>query len=151
MTPHFQRLLVIGLVAAGLRLSAQAPTTQPPAPPQPRYGAATSAVVVDVVARDKKGPVIDLTQADFEVFEDGKPQQIATFERRAPDALLTRVGGEAATGVGAREAAMPPVVVALAWDRLTPEGRALATRRRKASCRRASRTSWSACSSSIRR
>ncbi len=126
MTPHLQRLLVIGLVAAGLRLSAQAPTTQPPAPPQPRYGTATSAVVVDVVARDKKGPVIDLTQADFEVFEDGKPQQIATFERRAPDALLTRVGGEAATGVGTREVAMPPVVVALAWDRLTPEGRALA-------------------------
>jgi VWFA-related protein len=128
MTPHFQRLLVIGLVAAGLRLSAQAPTAQPPAPSQPRYGTATSAVVVDVVARDKKGPVIDLTQADFEVFEDGKPQQIATFERRTPDALLTRVGGEAATSVGTREAAMPPVVVALAWDRLTPEGRALATR-----------------------
>ena len=89
---------------------------------------ATSAVVVDVVARDKKGPVIDLTQADFEVYEDGKLQQIVTFERRAPDALLTRVGGESATGVGTREAAMPPVVVALAWDRLTPEGRVLANK-----------------------
>ena len=83
---------------------------------------------MDVVARDKKGPVIDLTQADFEVYEDGKLQQIATFERRAPDALLTRVGGEAATGVGTREAAMPPVVVALAWDRLSPEGRVLANK-----------------------
>ncbi len=114
-------LSVLGLTLAGIGLSAQ----QPP-PSQPRYEAATSAVVVDVVARDKRGPVMDLTQADFEVFEDGKPQQIATFERRAPDALLTRVGGESAIGAGGREAAMPPVVVALAWDRLTPEGRVLA-------------------------
>ncbi len=124
MTPHF-RLLVIGVAAAGIRLSAQAPTA-PPAPSQQRFDAATSAVVVDVVARDKKGPVMDLTQADFEVFEDGTPQQIVTFERRAPDALMTRVGGESAVSAGARQAAMPPVVVALAWDRLTPEGRALA-------------------------
>ena len=114
-------LSLIGLALAGIGLSAQ----QPP-PSQPRYEAATSAVVVDVVARDKRGPVMDLTQADFEVFEDGKLQQIATFERRAPDALLTRVGGESAIGAGGREAAMPPVVVALAWDRLTPEGRVLA-------------------------
>jgi VWFA-related protein len=110
-------------MVAGLGLSAQ----QAP-PSQPRYESATSAVVVDVVARDKRGPVMDLTQADFEVFEDGKPQQIVTFERRTPDALQTRVGGESAVGAGARAAAMPPVVVALAWDRLTPEGRVLANK-----------------------
>ena len=120
--PH---LSVLALVATGISLSAQQPAPQP-SQPQPRFEATASAVVVDVVARDKKGPVTDLTQAEFEVFEDGKPQQIVTFERRAPTALQTSVAGESATSVGAREAAMPPVVVALAWDRLTPEGRVLA-------------------------
>ena len=125
MTPHIRRALVIGLVAAGIRLSAQA-TPQS----QPRVATGTSAVVVDVVARDKKGPVIDLAKADFEVYEDGKLQQILTFERRAPDALLTRVSGESSpsVGVGAGEVAMAPVVVALAWDRLSPEGRVLANK-----------------------
>jgi VWFA-related protein len=74
--------------------------------------------------------VLDLTQADFEVLEDGKPQQIATFERRSPEALLTKVEGagaapSSAVDAGARSAALPPVVVALAWDRMTPEGRVL--------------------------
>lgn len=124
MTPHLRRLFAILLLAAGVRVAAQAPASS--GQTQPRYGTATSAVVVDVVARDKKGPVMDLTRADFEVFEDGKPQEIATFERRAPDALMTKVGGESAISAGGTGVAVPPVVVALAWDRLSPEGRALA-------------------------
>ena len=108
------------LVAASVGLSAQQPPAQPP-----KYETATSAVVVDLVARDKRGPVLDLTQADFEVLEDGTPQVISTFERRSPEALLTKVGGEAAVGTGGRSAATAPVVVALAWDRMTPEGRVL--------------------------
>lgn len=101
---------------------------QPAQPSQPaRYETATSAVVVDVVARDRRGPVTNLTQADFEVYEDGKLQQIATFERRAPDALATTVQGVPSVGTGSADAAAgPPVVVALAWDRLTPEARVLA-------------------------
>ena len=39
-----------------------------------------TAVLVDVVVRDKRGqPVRDLTQADFEVLEDGVPQTIGSF------------------------------------------------------------------------
>ena len=152
MTPHLRRALADWTGRGRPPPVGAAPTRRSRQRSPPRYGTATSAVVVDVVARDKKGPVIDLTQADFEVFEDGKLQQIATFERRAPDALLTRVGGEAATGVGTREAAMPPVVVALAWDRLTPEGRALANKAAQSFvCDAPEPTSWSACSSSIRR
>ena len=107
------------ILATAATLSAQ----QPAAPP--KYETATSAVVVDLVARDKRGPVLDLTQADFEVLEDGKPQQIATFERRSPEALLTKVEGQAAVSAGGRSATTAPVVVALAWDRMTPEGRVL--------------------------
>jgi VWFA-related protein len=122
MTQTRARLAVTALLGgAVVSLSARQPPAQPP-----KYQTATSAVVVDVVARDRRGPVVDLTQADFEVFEDGRPQEIATFERRVPEALLTKVGGEAAVGTGARGAAMPRVVVALAWDRLSQEGRALA-------------------------
>jgi VWFA-related protein len=117
------RIVLCALIAAGASASAQ----QPAQPERPaRYETATSAVVVDVVARDRKGPVTDLTQADFEVYEDGTLQQVATFERRAPDALATAVHG-VPSGSGAPGASTaPPVVVALAWDRLTPEARALA-------------------------
>ncbi len=114
-------LLTLGLIASGIGIAAQ-PPKQPPA----RFETATSAVVVDVIARDKKGPVTDLTQADFEVFEDGKVQQVVTFERRTPDALATAVRGVPSVESAAGAQAAPPVVVALAWDRLTPEGRALA-------------------------
>ncbi len=118
--PRALALLTLGLTATAIV------SAQPPAQTPPRFETATSAVVVDVIARDKKGPVTDLTQADFEVFEDGKPQQVITFERRTPDALSTAVRGVPSVGSGTADGVPPPVVVALAWDRMTPEGRALA-------------------------
>jgi VWFA-related protein len=117
------RIVLCALVAAGASASAQ----QPAQPERPaRFETATSAVVVDIVARDRKGPVTDLTQADFEVYEDGTLQQIATFERRAPDALATAVHGVPSVSGAPGASTAPPVVVALAWDRMTPEARALA-------------------------
>jgi hypothetical protein len=39
---------------------------------------------VDVIVSDKKpAPVVDLTQADFELLEDGKPQKIRRVPPRA--------------------------------------------------------------------
>ncbi|MFO7694356.1 MAG: VWA domain-containing protein [Vicinamibacterales bacterium] len=79
-----------GIVAAG-----QQPPPTPPAgaggapqgqvqDPQQRppvFRAGVSAVRVDVIVTDKDGnPVSDLTQADFEVSEDGKPQVIDLFK-----------------------------------------------------------------------
>jgi VWFA-related protein len=56
------------------------------------YTAATTAILVDVVVRDRKGrPVTDLSAADFEVAEDGVLQKVDTFTR------VTRGGG---IGVG---------------------------------------------------
>lgn len=121
MTRATVRIVSLAIIAASATLQGQQTPAQ-----APKFETAATAIVVDVVVRDRRGPVVDLTQADFEVFEDGTPQQIATFERRVPDALLTKVGGDAAVGTGGRAAAMPPVVVALAWDRLSPEGRLLA-------------------------
>ncbi|HVG86833.1 MAG TPA: VWA domain-containing protein [Vicinamibacterales bacterium] len=64
---------------------AQTPAS-PPSPAdaaagQPVFRAGINFVRVDVIVTDKQGnPLTDLTQADFEVFEDGKPQTVETFK-----------------------------------------------------------------------
>jgi VWFA-related protein len=67
----------------------QPPPAQPPAAAQPSgdqqpplFRAGVNFVRVDVIVSDKSGnPVGDLSQADFEVTEAGKPQTIQTFKR----------------------------------------------------------------------
>ncbi len=61
-------LFAMSVLLATARVSAQQPA-------EPRFTASTTAVVVDVVVRDKqKRPVAGLTADDFTVFEDGKRQ-----------------------------------------------------------------------------
>jgi VWFA-related protein len=138
--PTLLRLISLGLisgfclVAAGApaRLGAQAPAAPPAARVQETQKAEITAVVVDVVVRDGKGqPVTDLSQADFTVDEDGVPQDIGSFRvvTAGPGGVFA---GEAAPR-GAPGAAPPapakaapePAVVALVFDRLTPDGRSL--------------------------
>src|SRR5882724_328970 len=53
----------------------------------------TELVLVNVVARDKKGnPVRDLKQTDFSLYEDGKKQQISTFDFEDVDHLPMTAG-----------------------------------------------------------
>ena len=50
--------------------------------PQPTFRVQVELVQVDVIATDPQGRFVDdLQKADFEVLEDGKPQEVATFER----------------------------------------------------------------------
>ncbi|HVZ22431.1 MAG TPA: hypothetical protein VG871_15265, partial [Vicinamibacterales bacterium] len=50
------------------------------AAPQPVFRTATNLVLVDVVVRDRKGAIVTgLTKDDFQLTEDGRPQQILTF------------------------------------------------------------------------
>ena len=80
----------------------QAPAAQqgqPPAqqgqPQQPTFRAGVNFVRVDVIVSGRNDePVADLTQADFEVTEDGKPQAIETF--RFVSVSGTTAPGEAA-------------------------------------------------------
>jgi VWFA-related protein len=52
----------------------------PPADGQPIFRAGINFVRVDVIVTDRSGnPVTDLTQDDFEIAEDGKPQTVETF------------------------------------------------------------------------
>jgi len=77
---------IYGLTAL-LVLSAagQQQPAQPPALPRPAgratFTANANLVIVDVTVKDKSGKAIDsLTQNDFTVLEDGKPQKISVFE-----------------------------------------------------------------------
>jgi VWFA-related protein len=68
------------------------PAAQGDTPQQPTFRAGVNFVRVDVIVNDgKKQPVTDLTQADFEVLEDGKPQTIEQFR-------LVRVDGNPRPG-----------------------------------------------------
>ncbi len=52
------------------------------APQQPVFRAGINFVRVDIIVTDDDGnPVTDLTIDDFEIFEDGEPQTIETFEQ----------------------------------------------------------------------
>ncbi len=138
---------IVTLVAAVLlmqqpRAQAPQPDEQPPGTAA-RFATAAQAVLVDVVVRDRRGrPVTDLTDADFTVSENGTPQTILSFERRllagqAVESAIRPIRGgtdkgnnPTAAGTEAASGGVPSVV-ALAFDRLTPEGRDLAHRAAK--------------------
>jgi VWFA-related protein len=106
---------------------------QPPAQRADRaLSESVTAVLVDVVVRDKRGqPVRDLTAADFELLEDGVPQAIGSFTAFAPTSAPSTPAIAAAPPASGVAAPSPPVnagpaVTALVFDRLTPEARVLA-------------------------
>jgi VWFA-related protein len=69
-------LTLIALTAAGQQVQVQQPTGT-----IPTFTGGTNLVVVDVTVRDKAGKLIEgLTQKDFTLLEDGKPQTIKVFE-----------------------------------------------------------------------
>ena len=83
--------LLIAASATGiLALQAQTTTPEPgaesaPPPSRPAFTVNARLVVLDVVVTDKAGiPVDDLTEKEFQIFEDGKQQRIRSLE--APSA-----------------------------------------------------------------
>src|SRR5205085_10009759 len=74
---------------------------QQPTQPQYRMHVTSELVLVNVVVRDRKGNLVrDLKKEDFSVAEDGKRQDISTFDFENVDALAT-TGGADATVTGA--------------------------------------------------
>jgi len=54
---------------------------QEPAPQQPVFRTGINFVRVDAIVTDSRGnPIVDLSEDDFEVFEDGQPQTIESFK-----------------------------------------------------------------------
>ena len=125
------------LVSAALVALSIAPRAQPPS--RPTFGAATSAVVVDVVVRDRQGrPITDLAIADFEIYEDGVAQAIGALSMVAPEVpgvtgekrRVYNTGISEATAAGAvdrtkSEGDAPPghTIVAILFEGLSPENR----------------------------
>src|SRR5262245_19930589 len=76
MRLHAAALLVL-LTPAALRAGAQ----QQPSPLYtPIFRSAVDAIELDASVVDAQGnPVTDLTENDFEILEDGQPQEISSF------------------------------------------------------------------------
>jgi VWFA-related protein len=93
---------------------------QQASPPQsaPAIRATTELVLVNVVARDKKGNLVrSLKREDFTVLEDGQKQQVASFDFENIDELAlavpttsTATGTEAAPAAGAPSADTTPAM-----------------------------------------
>ena len=67
--------------AAPAQPQADQPPDQPAADQQPVFRTGINFVRVDVIVSAKDGqPVANLSEKDFQVFEDGKPQSLATFK-----------------------------------------------------------------------
>ena len=124
--------LAIGMLTI---VSAQQPPVQRA---QTTVQSGATAVLVDVVVRDKKGePVRDLRQGEIQVFEEGVPQTVASFAPmfdgpgNASTASASAAPLASSTAPVPSIATAPPVdpgatVTALVFDRLTPEARRLA-------------------------
>src|SRR5215472_14745029 len=93
---------------AGLLFETAPPSTAQQAPQMPaapsRISVTTELVLVNVLARDKKGNLIrDLKKEDFTLLEDGKKQEISTFDFENVDAPLTAGPAEATVSGSAPE------------------------------------------------
>ena len=117
-------------------IHAQQPATADPTATAETFASATTGVLVDVVVRDQRGrPVTDLDATDFELYENGVRQKIAALsavvpgrtpdpDRREATALTVPAPDTGAVATPNRT----PSVAALVFDRLSPQGRALAHR-----------------------
>jgi VWFA-related protein len=90
--PIRRAAIVAALLLAGAGTVSVRSQSPPAARADQAYTSAATAILVDVVVRDRRGhPVTDLTADDFEVYEDGVNQKVDTFTR------VSRGGG---IGVG---------------------------------------------------
>ena len=133
---------VIICAAVGIAQENARPTQQP-APPQQdieKVVVGTNEVLLDAIVRDKKGRAIkDLQPTDFEVFEDGVRQEVKSFrlvsrpsvstpnEQTSTDKKNEGAGRLSNIESSARAAGLNHIgTIAMVFDRLSPEARALA-------------------------
>src|SRR6266403_1116431 len=94
--------------AAGLLLQAGAPSmAQQTGQAESRIQVTSELVLVNVVAHDKKGNLVrDLKKGDFTLFEDGKKQEISTFDFENVDDLAAAGAAEATVSGAAEQGAL---------------------------------------------
>lgn len=88
---------VVWIGSIGALATEQAPVATPP--PVGTFPVAVEQVIVDVVVADRRGvPVSGLTEADFTVLEDGRPQKIVSFDVIRREAAPEGLPGDASGG-----------------------------------------------------
>jgi VWFA-related protein len=96
------------------------------APPAPVFRTGTTAVLLDIVVRDKRGrPVRDLRQDEIVVLEDGAPREVKSFrliEGAPAEAGLTAPG----SGVAQPDPLRRITLVSLVFDHLGQNAKKLA-------------------------
>lgn len=103
----------LSALAAQVSLVALAHQQGTPAQTVPAIRATSELVIVNVVARDKKGNLVrDLKQQDFTVLEDGQKQQVSSFDFENIELALAQQSLATASGTAgpAAAAAAPPAV-----------------------------------------
>jgi VWFA-related protein len=119
--------VVLTIVAA--LASLVAPFAQEPPPQQPpTFRSGTTAVLLDVVVRDRRGrPVRDVKQGELTVLENGSPREIRSFRL----VERTAAGERTAPAAGAEsvpDALRYPTLVTFVFDHLSQNARSLARR-----------------------
>ena len=83
-TPHQHKRIwfsLIVLVCAGLSLAQQPEPAEPAADGDVVFRTETSLMEVEVKVKTRRGDLVEgLTREDFQLFENGEPQQIVSFE-----------------------------------------------------------------------
>lgn len=84
MTQRIAFALTLAALSGGLLAAQQQPAPQTPAPqadqPPVTFRVEVNYVEVDAVVTDAQGtPISNLTKNDFEIYEDGKKQEVSTF------------------------------------------------------------------------
>ena len=148
MTDTFRSWKAAALAACLVLTSSGIGAAPQPAPKADSRRADVTAILVDVVVRDKAGnAVTDLKPNEFELIEDGQAQEIGSFtpifkgpapeeNARATAPVAARavapVGAAAPSAPGSAAVAAavnaPEEALALVFDRLSPEPRELAHR-----------------------
>jgi VWFA-related protein len=131
-------VLALGLVpgpsvAAAADAAGSGGHAQEAAPQTPAFRAGASAVVLDVVIRDKRGrPVRDVKAGEVTVLEDGVVREIRSFrlaERTTtPAGVAPTIAATQPAGGTRPDALRYPTLVTLVFDHLTQNSRVLARR-----------------------
>jgi VWFA-related protein len=82
-----RKVLAVLLLGSAAAAPIQQPPVEQASQSAPIFRAGARLVEVNVVARDKRGPLMGLTHRDFTLFDDGKPQDIAFFSMRSVRSL----------------------------------------------------------------
>ena len=137
------RRIGVGLIALAV-ISQTRPAAQSAVKPSDgqSFTATATAILVDVVVRDKHGhPVTDLAAVDFDVAEDGVPQKVDTFTRvshgggigvgiawKSPSHTTTVNPGAPTVASPTPDALADDATTALVFDHLSSESLRLAQR-----------------------